>query len=823
MEIELRSARPSSEIRHAWKAAVENYPLRATRLDLSVLNDKEQEKTQSLLSDPINKYVGIGRDVHLTAANWAMVKREDGFAIWQAQIRSVAALSMQVRFNDFDLGLGMSVKVYGLSGASPVGEYMGRGLEDAGMFWSLAVPGDTVVVEYWLPAELKTHPGDFPFKVEKIIHYFKGAGGELSGVNVSRFVPRHTACGDPVPVCSANDRAGQGVGHLRMLDVSSLSAPRVVECSGVLLNNRRRDSALYFLTSFYCVDFSLLGRSPETPVGFRLQSSVLGLDPPMFRFRYDDCDTDNSLVTNAAGVNYIAGSDLGDWALLRIAGQLTGIPGIPLLGLPEYTATLLGWNADPREKFAGYTIHHGGYGSATTAGQQTRSSFDSTGFLYLDRRRSWDFLPCLGAGCAYLQLQLGQSIFYRGTGAPIFVNGSQDVVGVVAGVVRNDGFCEAHASRFSKIYEDGRVQGALNYGNDYYWERGEARSFDDSARPSYYIPPPEINEGGEKEFKVRYKDFSSDFSLTAVADDPSTLSWQLLPGSTPRAQGSTARVLRDRGANVRVAYEVQGGIKEEDRFSLRVSDMYGSDEITIFVIPDKPPVIRRVFGREVGDDDELVVYISPQIQEVTLRAIAFDDLASTLKWTTEDTRANGAISARFLLDDTGEIVNRVSGTEKVRVLYKRGSTAVTSGSFAITVEDSPLYQIDSLRVRMIEDATTPVIVNEGVTITETVKTLEVEIPYYSKQLNLDLLTSSARAGLVGEQISSTPTEAQALFLPADGEGTLKVDLQVPQSLDEASFEIRVSNGSASEEITIRVERELIIPVRSKVLLGGATR
>ena len=39
----------------------------------------------------------------------------------------------------------------------------------------------------------------------------------------------------------------------------------------------------------------------------------------------------------------------------------------------------------------------------------------------------------------------------------------------------------------------------------------------------------------------------------------------------------------------------------------------------------------------------------------------------------------------------------------------------------------------------------------------------------------------------------------------------------------SSFMARVSNGSASEEITIRVERELIIPVRLKVQLGGATR
>ena len=65
--------------------------------------------------------------------------------------------------------------------------------------------------------------------------------------------------------------------------------------------------------------------------------------------------------------------------------------------------------------------------------------------------------------------------------------------------------------------------------------------------------------------------------------------------------------------------------------------------------------------------------------------------------------------------------------------------------------------------------------------------------------------------------------AQVSFLSADGERVLKVRLPVQLDVDEAEFRIRVSNGSANEEIMVRVEREQFIPVRSKVLLGGATR
>ena len=1525
MEVDLRQAQPTPEIRHARKAAVENYPLRATRLDLSVLSDKEQKEIQSLLSDPIKTYVGIGRDAYLTAANWAMVKREGGFEIWQAQIHSAAALSLKVRFSDFDLGLGMSVKVYGLGGGVgvPVGEYTGRGLGDGGKFWSLSALGDTVVVEYWLPAELETYPDDFPFKVERISHRFRDEEGKLSGVNARRFVPRQSTCGSPIPVCSANNQVAQGVASYEVTDDNG----NAVQCSGTMLNNERGDGALYFLTAFHCIDDVV--RSSEDKRTFI---------NARFRLRYDNCGSE---YIEGKDARFIAGSEssVADWALLHIDGELLG---------GRYR--LLGWDARPREKFAGYTIHHG-------SGQpQKRSSFDSVGLAYVvgeetyrDGSSSTFFSPCSDVGCSHFGLRFNQSISSGASGASILVDGRQEVVGVFTN--SNDEACAGAASRFSKMYEDGRVQGTLAYGADYFLDRGEARNFDDSARPDYnpvspviegdgeivvgvvygsnswsltlraearnpsllrwrllansgpsvtgsrvrfledkgaearlvygvpggiqeedqfsvqassaggsdmvtvhvrlieetlLLPPeckgkglatapgdggsgnpyrlstlcqlqdihsqldahyrliadidasasrdwnggsgflpiakgvglfqifelvgrelvlrntydrtlskyafsgsfdgdgfsvdglvvnreeedlvglfsvtngavfknvrflnseikgregvgalagamirsmvsgfhfrgsvdgssgvgglsginysgsienglvsglvqgaeevaggltggnlrgtvsdvsayeltvsgknivgglvgyngdgaisrshadavvtgsglvvggllgwgeegavresfavgavsgfdavgglvgacygsdvynsyatasvsgaegvgglvglsapesevansyatgavagsakagslvgnnqgevrnsyasgvvrsvgngeyvggllgdirvgsssgsfmrtlaqlkcppspgqfcqgassyvgwseqewdfgdantlptirsqsalviaggdeetfvaaygaesaeftlranasgsgflvwgladsgssvagssvrfprvqgsearvvyevpggikepdqfsvrvrspggsdvitvrvnvePAIVEGDEKELSVAYGSNSVTLTLSAGAANPDSLRWQLLSGSGSSVPGSRvyfledrgaeARVvydvsggirqedqfsvqvsgrggsdvitvnvvaapaivegdeealivaygsssgmldlsagavdadslswsgvtgqgssvsgsrvyfLEDRGTEARVVYEVPGGIKEKDRFSVRVSDTYGSDEITIHVMPDRVPVISRVFGRAVDGGDELTVYISPQTLEVTLRAIAFDESPEKLKWTIADTSVNGATTARFLLGDAGENAILVSGAEKVRVLYRRGSTAVTSGSFVITVADT-LGQTDSLRVRMVVDATTPVIANEGVMTTAEGKTLEVKIPYSSEQLILDLLTRLARAGLVGKPVSSTPTEmTQVSFLPADGEGVLKVRLPVQLDVDEAEFRIRVSNGSASEDIVIRVTREQFIPVRSKVLLGGATR
>ena len=1396
-EVQQRDARSNSEIRHAWKAAVDNYPLRATRLDLSVLSDKEQEDIQTKLSDPTRSYVAIGRDAYLTTANWAMVKQEDGFAIWQAQIRSVAALSLNVRFSDFDLEPGMSVKVYGLSsrGDTSVGEYTGRGLGDGGKFWSLTAPGDTVVVEYWLPAGREIRPVDFPFRVKRVSHRFRDEEGKLSGKSARRY--NLESCDDYNQFCvdAEGFPEAQGVANYRITELG-------YTCSGALLNNKiEGDFTLYFLTAFHCIE--------DVVSSSGANGTFISAE---FWFHYDNGElcSRTKRLTSRGGARFVAGSTLGDWALLRIEawpvddGGRTGylyFQGWSSAPLEGRSRGLYGYGS--YRGFRGHIFHHPG------GRQMSFSEFDSEGLV--DKRNGL-FYSCSGSGCSHFEYSVDYPVRGGSSGAPLFYQLNKDervVVGVHTNgqTIRSDGSAPMcgdfdyrnlwFGSRFSRMWGDERLRGALTYGKRYNiynssisatpdppviaegsqdtvsvdygarsvsfslnaraddasslswqsvsgsgprrgsvrftdntgsradivyevsggirqedqfsiqvrgaggtdvivitvvptinppviaegaeeefrvdygarsvsfslnaraddvsslsWQsvsgsgprRGSvrftdntgsragivyevsggirqedqfsiqvrgaggtdvivitvvptinppviaegaeeefrvdygvrSRSFslnaraDDASSLSWQlvsgsgprrgsvrftdrtgsradivyevsggirqedqfsiqvrgaggtdvivitvvsiitnppviaegveeefrvdygvrsrsfslnaraddasslswrlvsgsvsrqgsvrftdrtgptakvvyevsggirqedqfsiqvrgaggtdvivitvvpnIDPPVISEGREKEFQVDYGDRSLSFSLTAEADDASSLSWRLVSGSVSR-QGSVRftdntgsrasivyevsggiwqedqfsvqvmggggtdvivitvvpnidppvisegrekefqvdygdrslsfsltaeaddasslswRLLADsgpgvrrsnvsfptgQGAEARVVYEVSGGIKEPDRFSVQVSgrggsdvvdvrvvivpvivegnevelsvasgsangvltlnveavgsnflrwqlvpgsgpqqgdvrftdstgptagivyevsdgirqkDQFvvrvgygaqvgsglgvgGSDEITILVMPDVPPVVTRVFGREVDGDDELTVYISPQTREVNLDVIAFDESPEKLKWT-----ITGGAEA--------SLNGSPMGGKEIVVSYRRSSEGVKSSSFLITVTDR-FEQPDLFVVRMVEDGTTPVIVNEDVMTTESGKTLEVKIPYRSEQLILGLVTNSARAGLRGELVDSIPTPptVSASFPQAAGEGGLKVDLQVPQSVDGALFRIRVSNGSANEEITIRVERELIIPVRSKVLLGGATR
>ncbi len=194
MEVELQPT-TKPEVRHAQAAAINDYPSLATRLDLPTLTAEEQNEIRRLASDPTRAYVGIGREARLTTPNWALLEEgtEGDDQIWQAQIHSPTAVSLKVRFTDFTLAPETAVKVYSLHGSTgaPIGEYKGRGTSGNGTFWSLTVPGDTVVVEYWVSAKsAPEQPGAFPFKVERVSHTFRGNDGKLYGVDELREKPQ---------------------------------------------------------------------------------------------------------------------------------------------------------------------------------------------------------------------------------------------------------------------------------------------------------------------------------------------------------------------------------------------------------------------------------------------------------------------------------------------------------------------------------------------------------------------------------------------------------------------------------------------------------
>ncbi len=388
MESGLWSVQPAPEIQHARDAALAVYPNRATRLDLPPLTPEEQEAIIAMVNDPAQMYVGIGRSVHLLSSNWAMVKQEDGFEVWQAQLHSPAALFLQVCCVDFNLASGMAVKVYSIedSSSAHVWEYSGRGPEDGGAFWSLAVPGDTMVVEYWRPTGNQAKPKAFPFSIARISHIFRDEQGDVVGLDFHHFQARqeNSCFSSGRKICTNSPTSSEST---NVLTVSKGIARYQVNnstgtswrCSGSLLNNETKDQALYFLTAWHCVGPRPQLRNPENATtAVRLGS--------LFEFWANQCNT-TALYIRGMNSNFVAGSEEGDWALLRIDGVLTFLgSGQQENGMVGF----LGWNSATLDDFDGFVVHHGG------GDDQGLATFEGEDLSFLSSPDSGFFPKCTG-------------------------------------------------------------------------------------------------------------------------------------------------------------------------------------------------------------------------------------------------------------------------------------------------------------------------------------------------------------------------------------------------------------------------------------------
>ena len=436
------ASHPFSEGRNAREATRTLYPARAQQLDLGAFNTQEQERIRELLRATTINYTSFARDVRLRRSNWALVKQEDGFDVWQAQIRSPSALQLWLYFSGFPLDPGMSVNVYAFAGDSneEVVEYTGRGLSrDDDGFVAFPVSGDTVVIEFWVPDSYHLAPGDFPFSVEKVSHTFKDNNGVLYGEGIKNLVPRRQAADCKYPSTSILYDDNTFVGSYSPPYVWDVSKGVVHICrhtgwlvlhcgTGSFIKNKSGGGA-YILTAFHL--FEVDADAVDKPY---LSSYVRLVDGSI-----------------AHGVKYVTGNESKDWAIVRLEG--------PFAGSGDYK--LLEWTTRTPDTFYGYLVHYNG---------DKPQQWNKYEKVYSQVGLSSPF--CKGAVCKTMGLTFERINPSSGSsGAPAFFRET----GLIAGVKHTSvesalgvPTCEAHAAGMGEIYTDKRAFNILNYGNTYY-------------------------------------------------------------------------------------------------------------------------------------------------------------------------------------------------------------------------------------------------------------------------------------------------------------------------------------------------------------------
>ena len=120
-------------------------------------------------------YLTIKRNISVAKSNWKWVGVKKTFNIWQLHIKSPGAVGMQAYFDKANLMPGLKIKISSGQRAitSHVGEHSSDVSTNAKSFWSTRVPGNTIVIEVWVPQDNELKPHAFPFEIKSINHYFR--------------------------------------------------------------------------------------------------------------------------------------------------------------------------------------------------------------------------------------------------------------------------------------------------------------------------------------------------------------------------------------------------------------------------------------------------------------------------------------------------------------------------------------------------------------------------------------------------------------------------------------------------------------------------
>ena len=394
---------------------------------------------------------------------------------------------MQAFFYKAVLMPELKIKIYSGQKAvtSHINEYLGDVSKDPKNFWSTRVPGDTIVIEVWISQDSNLDPDTFPFEIKSINHYFRDMNGDLPnlGQHSEQQIQRgqraqqlqQNTCPIFNNLCNFGDgrNVHRAIGYMLYTD----SEGRTGSCTGSFLNNGNGvdNQELYFLTAFHCI---YPGFSQNTRSGRAVNALIFNGRSP--------CSVNNFLRSDrlvATDIRFIAASEAADWALLWAnKNTLQRADG---LSLGAISPVLLGWSPSRLALDSTVeTLHHAqrtiqNYGEYQITGLENAASID-----YEDNQANFRICQNI-AGCTHYGIEaITGGIASGASGSSLW--GPRYRVRAV--LTHGNNRCSGAASRFDKIYEDGRVGCALNQGNRYYPQN--TSNCDDSARPFYNNDPP---------------------------------------------------------------------------------------------------------------------------------------------------------------------------------------------------------------------------------------------------------------------------------------------------------------------------------------------
>lgn len=270
-----------------------------------------EDKANAGLAIPYR--IGIPRSIAATLRDGTIEALRDGGTLWRLAVTSPGAPWMSVEMDGLTPMPGLEVRFHNLPGGFVAGPLTGTDLNASGILASPMVPGDTLIVEVYLPAGAGVMP---VFTVGSAVTGYKALGPDrgAGSCNIDINCPEGADWQD-------DKRA-----------VASIVFGGYV-CTGTLLNNAAGDCRNYFLTANHCI------HNDSTA-----QSTVF-----YWNYEWSGCGDGDFLFSDwQSGSTLRAQNPKSDFTLLELNTP-------PDLAFHLYYA---GWNANPDPADGAVGIHH---------------------------------------------------------------------------------------------------------------------------------------------------------------------------------------------------------------------------------------------------------------------------------------------------------------------------------------------------------------------------------------------------------------------------------------------------------------------------------
>lgn len=177
-----------------------------------------------------------------TTAQGVWQATRDGGRLWRVRINVAHATELQIGFTGFDLPQGAEVSVYSLRERYSTQAYGRADANQFGQLWAAMVPGDSAIVELYLPSGAAAHVLKIGYVGSGYRDMFEREGGFVP-LGSSGACNINVACplGDPY-----RDQI-RSVAHYSFVDDGTWI------CTGTLVANTSGDRRPLFLTAAHCV------------------------------------------------------------------------------------------------------------------------------------------------------------------------------------------------------------------------------------------------------------------------------------------------------------------------------------------------------------------------------------------------------------------------------------------------------------------------------------------------------------------------------------------------------------------------------------------